>query len=67
MFCKAKVSFRMRILHGRYCSAAHKEAYLEAMDRLGLARLAEAGAFTGNADELCNHSREDKTNAAISA
>jgi hypothetical protein len=29
----------MRLLHERYCSAEHKEAYFKAMDRLGLERL----------------------------
>ena len=29
----------MRLLHDRYCSAEHKEAYFKAMDRLGLERL----------------------------
>jgi hypothetical protein len=29
----------MRLLHDRYCSAEHKEAYFNAMDRLGLERL----------------------------
>jgi len=32
----------MRLLHERYCSAEHKEAYFKAMDRLGLERLIAA-------------------------
>ena len=32
----------MKLLHERYCSAEHKEAYSHAMDRLGLERLVAA-------------------------
>lgn len=32
----------MKLLHQRYCSAEHKEAYFHAMDRLGLERLEAA-------------------------
>jgi hypothetical protein len=32
----------MKLLHDRYCSAEHKEAYFQAMDRLGLERLIAA-------------------------
>jgi hypothetical protein len=42
MFCGSGVSFGMRLLHGRYCSAEHKNAYFNAMDRLGLERLVAA-------------------------
>ena len=42
MFCGSGVSFAMRLLHGRYCSADHKNAYFNAMDRLGLERLMAA-------------------------
>lgn len=39
MFCESSLSLPMRLLHERYCSAEHKEAYFKAMDRLGLERL----------------------------
>ena len=39
MFCESSLSLPVRLLHDRYCSAEHKEAYLKAMDRLGLERL----------------------------
>ena len=42
MFCGSDVSFRMKLLHERYCSAEHKEAYFHSMDRLGLERLVAA-------------------------
>jgi hypothetical protein len=46
MFCGSDVSFRMKLLHDRYCSAEHKQAYFEAMDRLGLERLSQAQPCT---------------------
>lgn len=42
MFCNSNLSFGTKLLHDRYCSAEHKEAYLQAMDRLGLERLTAA-------------------------
>jgi hypothetical protein len=42
MFCESSLSFAMKLLHDRYCSAEHKEAYFKAMDRLGLERLIAA-------------------------
>jgi hypothetical protein len=42
MFCDSKLSIAMRLLHDRYCSTEHKEAYFRAMDRLGLERLVAA-------------------------
>src|ERR1700722_5601477 len=39
MFCESSLSLPMRLLHNRYCSAEHKEAYFKSMDRLGLERL----------------------------
>jgi hypothetical protein len=42
MFCGSGVSFRMKLLHERYCSTEHKEAYFHAMDRIGLERLTAA-------------------------
>ena len=39
MFCESSLSLPVRLLHDRYCSAEHKEAYFKAMDRLGLERL----------------------------
>jgi hypothetical protein len=46
MFCGSDVSFRMKLLHDRYCSDEHKQAYFEAMDRLGLERLNQAQPCT---------------------
>jgi hypothetical protein len=45
LFCNGKVPLPMRIRYGRYCSALHKEAYFDAMDRLATERLFEARAF----------------------
>jgi hypothetical protein len=42
MFCGSEISIRMKLLHRRYCSTEHQEAYFEAMDRLGLKRLIAA-------------------------
>jgi hypothetical protein len=42
MFCDSSLSFGAKLLHERYCSAEHKEAYLHSMDRLGLERLVAA-------------------------
>ena len=42
MFCETNLSFGTKLLHKRYCSAEHKEAYLKSMDRLGLERLIAA-------------------------
>ena len=42
MFCESSLSFGMKLLHDRYCSAEHKEAYFKSMDRLGLERLIAA-------------------------
>jgi hypothetical protein len=42
MFCESSLSFGMKLLHERYCSAEHKEAYFHTMDRLGLERLTAA-------------------------
>jgi len=42
MFCGSSISFRLKLLHKRYCSVEHKDAYFHAMDRLGLERLAAA-------------------------
>jgi hypothetical protein len=39
MFCESTLSLAVRLLHDRYCSAEHKEAYFKSMDRLGLERL----------------------------
>ena len=39
MFCESSLSLAVRLLHDRYCSAEHKEAYFKSMDRLGLERL----------------------------
>ncbi len=43
----------MRLIHGRYCSAEHKEAYFESLDRLGLERLAAAKPRNANAYQPC--------------
>ena len=45
MFCESSLSFGMKLLHDRYCSAEHKEAYFKSMDRLGLERLIAAKSF----------------------
>ena len=42
MFCEASLSVGTKFLHGRYCSAEHKEAYFKSMDELGLERLVAA-------------------------
>jgi len=42
MFCGSEISFRMKLLHRRYCSTEHQEAYFKTMDRLGLERLIAA-------------------------
>jgi hypothetical protein len=42
MFCGSEISLRIKLLHKRYCSAEHKDAYFKAMDRLGLERLVAA-------------------------
>jgi hypothetical protein len=42
LYCGSGVSFGMRLLHGRYCSAEHQDAYFNDMDRLGLERLTAA-------------------------
>jgi hypothetical protein len=52
MFCNGNVPLTMRLVHGRYCSALHKEAYFDAMDRLGSARLSEGRAFIREAHDL---------------
>jgi hypothetical protein len=48
MFCGSGVSLRMKLLHQRYCSAEHKEAYFHAMDRLGLERLIASRPRSGS-------------------
>ena len=53
MFCDAPVSVASRLLHGRYCSTAHHEAYLESLDRLGLQRLREARPSACKVYEPC--------------
>src|SRR5579864_3430798 len=42
MFCEASLSVATKLLHGRYCSSEHKEAYFKSMDELGLERLIAA-------------------------
>ena len=42
MFCEASLSVGTKLLHGRYCSSEHKEAYFKSMDELGLERLIAA-------------------------
>ena len=52
MFCEASLSVGTKFLHGRYCSAEHKEAYFKSMDKLGLERLVAAKP-TMRSDEPC--------------
>jgi hypothetical protein len=40
--CKKKLSFANRILNGAFCGDGHRDSFLEALNRLGLARLSEA-------------------------
>ena len=42
MFCDSKLSYGVKLLHERYCSGEHKDAYFKKMDRLGLERLIAA-------------------------
>ena len=43
----------MRLLHGKFCSAAHKEAYFQSMDRMGLERLIAAQPTGTNTYQPC--------------
>ena len=53
MFCGSSVSVAMRLVHGRYCSSEHKEAYFQTMDRLGLERLIAAQPPRTNTHQPC--------------
>lgn len=53
MFCDSNVSMAMRLVHGRYCSADHKEAYFQTMDRLGLERLNDAKPRNASTYQPC--------------
>ena len=43
-YCKANISVLNKMMNGSFCRPAHRTAYLEALNRLGLARLQEARA-----------------------
>lgn len=44
LHCQRKMSVVIKILNGPFCCSDHRDAYLEVLNRLGLARLVEARA-----------------------
>jgi len=44
LYCQRKLTVFVKILNGAFCGSDHREAYLEALNRIGLARLVEARA-----------------------
>lgn len=44
LHCQRKMSVVVKILNGPFCCSDHRDAYLEVLNRLGLARLVEARA-----------------------
>ncbi len=45
LYCKKQLPFVARILSGNFCGKSHRDSYLEALNRLGLARLVEARSW----------------------
>ena len=45
LYCKKRLPLLARIISGNFCGMAHRDSYLEALNRLGLARLIEARSW----------------------
>lgn len=45
LYCKKRLPLVARILSGNFCGIAHRDSYLEALNRIGLARLIEARSW----------------------
>ncbi|MBI3759117.1 MAG: hypothetical protein HY269_05110 [Deltaproteobacteria bacterium] len=54
-YCKSKISVLNRMMNGSFCRPAHRTAYLEGLNRLGLARLQDAKASMAKYETSTNH------------